>query len=107
MFEIFRFYMPTHWSRPLFGTNGAAANVWLMFVLAIGAMLGLLGVLIGGHRSIGGIVALGGAFVVFVALARASLPAARRLYEVDRIIRRRDEQTAANNVPWKKADEEK
>ena len=89
MFEVFRFYMPERWARPMFGTNAAAAAMWMWFVFSVGAALGSVALLVGGG-SVETAAVLGGASGVFIALARALLPKARRLQQIDQIIRRLD-----------------
>lgn len=91
MFDVFRFYMPSRWVRPMFGTNSTAANMWLMFVFSVGALLGSVTVLIGGG-SIEAAAVLAGASGVFIALARVLLPKARRLQQIDQLILQLDGQ---------------
>jgi len=87
MLEIIRFYMPDRWALPMFGTNSAAANMWLMLVLSAGTMLGSVASAVL-RSSIEGVAVLGSASAVCFALARVLLPKARRLQQVDQIIRR-------------------
>lgn len=89
MFDVFKFYMPGRWVRPIFGTNSAAANMWLMFVFSVGALLGAVILLVGGG-SIEAALVLAGASGVFIVLARVLLPKARRLQEIDQLILRLD-----------------
>lgn len=89
MLEIFRFYMPSRTSRPVFGSNTAAATAWMMSVFAVGALIGLLAVAASGQLFSVSTVVLGGASVGFFLLARTSLPEARRVYEIDKIVRQR------------------
>lgn len=90
MFEIFRFYMPSLGAKPSFGANSAAANVWTMFVFAVGALAGLV-VAVTGRLFSSSAVVLGAASIAFFLLARSSLPKARRAYEIDKIIRRQQQ----------------
>lgn len=89
MFAVFRFYMPGRWVRPMFGTNTAAANMWLMFVFSVGAALGSVALLVGGD-SIEAAAVLAGASGAFIAVAFLFLPKARQLQQIDQLIRQLD-----------------
>ena len=94
MIELFRFYLPARWSQPSFGTNGAASTAWTMFLFSVSVLIGLILVVTTGRLFSASAVA--GFFV----LARMALPVARRLYEIDRVVRRHEQERRAKRDSW-------
>ena len=94
------FYMGGRWARPLFGTNGVAATIWLMVVIAVGTLLALLLLAIFDRRSTTVLGAAGCFLGVLFLLVRLLLPEALRRYEVDRLVSRQEGERRASAKAW-------
>jgi hypothetical protein len=85
MWEVFRFYMPGRWSKPVFSSNSAAAQMWTLAVLGSGSLIACVALLCE-HRHQEGAVFAGIAGVFFVA-GRTRLSAAAKVMQMDKIVR--------------------
>lgn len=100
MSTMFWFYMGGRWARPHFGTNGVAAAIWLMVVVAVGTPLALLILAMFGRLSTMALVAAGCLLCVLSLVVRLLLPEALRRYDVDRRISLQHAERRASATAW-------
>ena len=90
MREMFWFYMRGRLTKPIFGTNSAAANIWVCLLVATLAFLAIAGRYLLAPMELQTTLLLVGAGLVALVLARCFLPAALKTYEVDKVIARQN-----------------
>ena len=89
MFELMRFYVFRSGWRGRLGWNAAATYIWVCWVASFGCVLAAIAAALL-HRDLRSALVMLVASATMFALSFLFLPAARRSYEVDKIIHRNE-----------------